>query len=119
MLYALGNETRATGAYSDSIPQGRNAGEYYVWYKAGGSEGHADSAPEGPVRATIANRAVSAAGISAENKTYDGTTAVKIKGSISGKVEGDSLALAGKASFDTPDAGKGKIIPFRERCGKL
>ncbi len=44
MQYALGTKGAATGEYKASIPTATNAGTYYVWYKAVGTDGHADSA---------------------------------------------------------------------------
>ncbi len=44
MQYALGTATEATEQYTTSIPAKTDAGTYYVWYKAVGTDGHADSA---------------------------------------------------------------------------
>ncbi|MBQ1849079.1 MAG: hypothetical protein II139_01775, partial [Lachnospiraceae bacterium] len=44
MVYALGNQTGATGSYTDKIPVAKNVNEYYVWYKAKGDADHEDSA---------------------------------------------------------------------------
>lgn len=43
MLYALGSADVATGSYSTTIPQGTNAGTYYVWYKVSADANHIDS----------------------------------------------------------------------------
>ncbi|MBR3317141.1 MAG: hypothetical protein IKG21_04905 [Atopobiaceae bacterium] len=53
MSYALGTESKATGAYAAAIPTATDAGTYYVWYKVVGDENHFDS-EEGHVTATIA-----------------------------------------------------------------
>ncbi len=42
MLYALGNKTKATEAYSESIPTATEVGTYYVWYKVVGDDNHND-----------------------------------------------------------------------------
>ncbi len=44
MQYALGTKDAATEEYTPSIPTATDAGTYYVWYKAVGTDGHADSA---------------------------------------------------------------------------
>ena len=47
MQYALGTDsaTAPSTGFSGTVPTGRNAGTYYVWYKAVGDENHADSEP--------------------------------------------------------------------------
>ncbi|MBQ1598171.1 MAG: Ig-like domain-containing protein [Lachnospiraceae bacterium] len=44
MYYATGDANGATEPYNTSIPTATNVGTYYVWYKAVGTDGHADSA---------------------------------------------------------------------------
>lgn len=46
MMYALGNETEATEAYSESIPAKTDLGTYYVWYMAVGDDNHNDTIPD-------------------------------------------------------------------------
>ena len=43
MQYAVGTAEEATGSYSAAIPEGTEAGTYYVWYKAVGDADHSDS----------------------------------------------------------------------------
>jgi hypothetical protein len=47
ILYALGDSYDAApeGEYSEELPEGVEAGDYYVWYYAAGDEEHADSEP--------------------------------------------------------------------------
>jgi hypothetical protein len=54
-------------------------------------------------------------GISAANKTYDGTTATSITaGSISGTVGSETLLISGAGSFDSNDAGTGKTVTVED-----
>ena len=48
MKYALGTDgiTKPTEGWSDTIPTGKDAGTYYVWYKAVGDTDHIDSNAE-------------------------------------------------------------------------
>ena len=45
MQYALGtdNTTAPETGFADTIPAGKNAGTYYVWYKVAGDSNHSDS----------------------------------------------------------------------------
>ena len=42
------------GTYSDTLPEGTDAGDYTVYYKVTGDENHNDTEPAGPVSVTIA-----------------------------------------------------------------
>lgn len=46
MQYALGTKTEATGSYSTDIPSAKNAGKYYIWYKAVGDGIHGVTEPQ-------------------------------------------------------------------------
>lgn len=52
MLYAAGDESGATGDFSETLPSGTDAGEYYVWYMVKGDEGYNDLAPKS-IKVTI------------------------------------------------------------------
>ena len=53
------------GTYTTEIPNGKNAGDYTVWYKVQGDDNHNDTAPQS-VSATIAPASVT---VTAENKS--------------------------------------------------
>lgn len=55
MVYALGDKDTPPedSAFSETIPTGTYVGAYYIWYKAKGNEGYADSAEEGPLMIDI------------------------------------------------------------------
>ncbi len=46
MQYALGTEEQPTEEFTDAVPEATDAGEYYVWYKVAGVDGHAGSDPQ-------------------------------------------------------------------------
>ena len=64
---------------------------------------------------TVAQKALSIAGLSGTNRVYDSTTADLITGSASliGKVPGDTVILGtGAAAFADPNVGTGKTVTF-------
>ncbi len=64
--------------------------------------------------ADITERSLSIAGLTANNKAFDGSTAAVLSGmaSLVGVVSGDNVLLAGAptAAFDTPDIGNNKTV---------
>ncbi len=46
MQYALGDETKVAGTYSETIPTGTDAGTYHVWYKVVADSNHNDNYKE-------------------------------------------------------------------------
>ena len=62
---------------------------------------------------TVARRPVTVAGITAKEKTYDGTTAATLDFTnlvISGKMANDDLSVTATGAFDTAGAGTGKAV---------
>ena len=73
MQYAIGADDKnapATG-WSENIPKGKDAGDYYVWYRASDKEDKDVSDPE-CVKARINEKAVTITA-SGATKTYDGS----------------------------------------------
>ena len=62
MRYALGTESAAEGSYSESIPEGRAAKTYYVWYMVVGDENHNDST-EARISVVIGQTSLDAQGV--------------------------------------------------------
>lgn len=56
MQYALGTDPDAGPGedWSESVPEGTEAGTYYVWYKVVGDGAHTDIDPQGPLTVEIA-----------------------------------------------------------------
>ena len=71
MQYALGSITEPTGSWSATLPQGQNAGTYYVWYKVVGDENHNDVAPA-CVAVTIAKKQIAKPAADNSTFTYNG-----------------------------------------------
>ncbi|MCR5848195.1 MAG: hypothetical protein K6G75_08780 [Lachnospiraceae bacterium] len=67
VVFALSED----GEYTDSIPTGKNAGKYEVWYKAVGDEYCEDSAPES-VETEISKQTLNVSWSSETTFTYDG-----------------------------------------------
>lgn len=110
--------TGATGTFADKnvgtgktvtisgiTLEGDDAGNYVL-----------DTENQTPIIATadIAAKTVTVtSGITARNKTYDGTTSATLSGTnavISGKVTGDVLRVSARGSFSNKSAGTGKTV---------
>lgn len=70
--YALGDETKANGDYSGTIPQEKDAGTYYVWYYIQGDGNHEDSAKD-KVAITIGQKMVTLSWEGHTELVYTGT----------------------------------------------
>ena len=84
-------------------------------YKASITLGEGEGAATASVEYTIAPKSVTITGLSAENKTYDGTTTATVTGTaaISGLETGDTVTvMAGAASFADANVGTGKTVIF-------
>ena len=107
LYYALGsNDTDEPeeGAFSTSIPTAAHVGTYYVWYKAVKiNDNYTDSAAV-CVPVTIGQRPITVSGITANDKTYDGTDTASLDYSAidwtaCGMVEGDELGVTATGTF--------------------
>ena len=98
------------GTYSQNIPVGTDAGTYTVWYRVIGDANHNDTAPAS-VAVSIGKKPLTINGVTAEPKTYDGTTNAGIP-----SVTFDGVTLTRDtdytvtANFDDASAGSGKHI---------
>ena len=87
-------------------------------YKAGITltDTQTSSTATASVEYTITKRNVKIAGLAANNKIYDGTTAASVNETamvLEGKIENDGLSVApGNAAFDSADAGNDKTVTF-------
>jgi autotransporter-associated beta strand protein len=96
-------------SYSGTSQNGTNAGTYAISGTALNSQGYALSYANGTL--TINKKDVTLTGITANNKTYDGTTTAVISaGVISGTVDGETLLISGSGTFDSKNAGTGKTV---------
>jgi len=114
-LIAAGEATGGTmvysldGAeYSETIPQGTDAGDYTVFYKVIGDANHNDTEPE-TLTVTIGKKSVTAIA-TVPDKVYDGTINLdlsKVEITFDGIADGDTIeyeVLGG--SYFTADAGE-------------
>ncbi len=105
------NTAPAETAYTTSIPKATNADTYYVWYRIEGNSNW-NSVAAKSVQVTIVPKAVVVSGITAGNKTYDGTTAATLNYSNvkfdNAKVSG--LTVTATGVFEDADAGTGKTV---------
>ncbi len=116
MNYAIGDSstTAPTTGWSTSVPTGKNAGTYYVWYKCVGDEDYSDT---NPVCLTVVcnQKVVSVSGgITAANRAYvkDNCTVTLItKNAIfDGKVAGDNLSVTATGTMDDDSIGEDKTV---------
>ena len=123
--YRLGD----SGAFVDSIPTGKDAGTYTVYYKVVGDENHNDTA-EQSITVTIDPMKLSrfVLGIDSLTKSYDGTASASLdKNEIEFRSNGATVLLSEDAyditnarftvradgSYqDSPEAGDGKSLSF-------
>ena len=123
--YRLGD----SGAFVDSIPTGKDAGTYIVYYKVVGDENHNDTA-EQSITVTIDPMKLSrfVLGIDSLTKSYDGTASASLdKNEIEFRSNGATVLLSEDAyditnarftvradgSYqDSPEAGDGKSLSF-------
>ena len=67
--------------------------------------------------ADIARASITVSGLTAQNRTYDGTTAATVVTSgatLSGFISGDSLSVSATGTFDTRNAGTGKTVTISD-----
>ena len=98
--------------WTTTIPSAVSAGTWYVWYKAVGDSRHTDTVPA-VLEAAIARKSVTVSGITAEDKTYDGTTdAVLVFDTavLDGRVGDDILTVTAAGAFEDEAAGENKAV---------
>ena len=97
VVYAPGTKTEPTDDFSETIPTGKNAGTYYVWYKVKADDNHEDTEMN-YVEASIAKRSVTLTSATA-SKVYDGKALKNDKVTVSGdgwaKGEGATYKVTG------------------------
>ena len=95
MQYQIGESatTAPTGTWSDTVPKGKNAGTYYVWYRAYVGEKNFTDAE--CVTASVAKRSVTLTSATA-TKAYDGTALTNTNVAVSG----DGFVTGEGATYD-------------------
>ena len=101
--YAIGDQSTApTTGWSDDIPTGKDAGTYYVWYQVQGDANHSNMTATSPITVEIGKKSVTVRGITANEKTYDGTANAELMTAnavFEGLIAGDSLTVDASGSF--------------------
>jgi filamentous hemagglutinin family protein len=78
---------------------------------AGADAGNYVLAGRHTTTATIAPRPITAAGITAVDRVYDGTRVAALSGTLADAIAGDAVTLAGATGrFDDKNAGTGKVV---------
>ena len=114
--YALGeNATEAPSddAFEEAVPEGLNAGKYYIWYKL--FTDNSDDYEAVCIEVSISKKNISISGIKANNKEYDGTKNATFDYSevvFDGIVEGDTLTVTVTGQFTDANAGVNKTVNF-------
>ena len=91
MQYALGsdNTTEPENNWAASIPKGKDAKDYYVWYRAKGTEGYTDS-DAACIKVTIAKKAATVTAtdqiINEDGEIETGTSKATLTDAVSGHV---------------------------------
>ena len=106
MKYRLGE----SGEFVDSIPNGKDAGTYTVYYKVVGDENHNDTAPAS-VTVRIGKKPLPISEVTVASKTYDGTTNADITSvTFDGVNLNRGTDYTVTANFDDAGVGKSKNI---------
>ena len=111
MKYRIGD----TGSYETSIPTAKDANTYNVYYMAAGDDGYEDFVASEPIEVTINKQSVTVtSGITASDKTYDGTTNATLDctGAVFvGKIGNDDLTIvSATGTFDNKNVGTVKAV---------
>ena len=111
MLYSLDGEQ-----FSADIPTSTATGSYMVYYKVQGDANHEDTEAQSVI-AAIGKKDITISGIQAEDKVYDGTTAVTLSYDavvFGGIAEGDALTVTAKGTFVDANVGTNKEVTITE-----
>ncbi|MBR6279380.1 MAG: leucine-rich repeat protein [Bacteroidales bacterium] len=103
-----------SGTYSETLPTGKKAGEYTVYYKVEGNSNY-NSVDEEDLTVSIAPKPVTIVGVESENKVYDGNNTASVistEATISGKVATDNVTISttnAKAAFANVNVGTWEV----------
>ena len=96
-------------SYSTTIPTGKDAKAYTVYYKVVGDANHTDTDPV-TIPVSIAKKDITISGIKAKNKSYDATTTATLdyNNVVYGGIEdGDALTVSATGTFADANVGDG------------
>ena len=111
LLYSLDNSS-----YQTTLPAGTAAGAYTVYYKVQGDSNHKDTEAK-TVTVTIAKKAITISGITAQDKVFDCTTVATLSYDqvvYDGIVDGDALTVTATGTFADANVGTNKNVTITE-----
>ncbi len=111
MQYSLDGEQ-----FTAEIPTSTATGSYTVYYKVHGDANHEDTEAQSVI-AVIGKKEITISDIQAQDKVYDGTTAVTLSYDqvvFGGIAEGDALTVTAKGAFADANAGTNKEVTITE-----
>ena len=111
MQYSLDGEQ-----FSADIPTSTATGSYTVYYKVQGDANHEDTEAQSVI-AVIGKKEITISGIQAQDKVYDGTTAVTLSYDqvvFGGIADGDALTVTAKGTFADANVGTNKEVTITE-----
>ena len=98
--------------WTETVPKGKNAGNYNVRYMIEGDATHKDTSPHTHT-VEIGQKEVTVSGITAENKAYNGNKTATVNASganFIGKVDGDTLTITPTGTFADVNVGENKTV---------
>ena len=101
-----------TNKVEDQVLKGKNVGTIKVNYQAEGNANHNDTEVK-TIDIKIGKRPVKVSGITASNKTYDGTNSATLNfdgAEFENILTGDKLTVSAKGAFADKNAGDNKIV---------
>lgn len=101
MQYALGTATQATGTYSTQIPEAKDAGTYYVWYKVVATDTNLKDVAPACVSVTISKAAAATP-----------TTPAGVNETILGKADGKLIGV--DATMEYRKVGESTYTPITD-----
>ena len=111
MQYSLDGEQ-----FTAEIPTSTATGSYTVYYKVQGDANHEDTEAQSVI-AVIGKKEITISGIQAQDKVYDGTTAVTLSYDqvvFGGIADGDALTVTAKGTFADANVGTNKEVTITE-----
>ena len=111
MQYSLDGEQ-----FTAEIPTSTATGSYTVYYKVHGDANHEDTEAQSVI-AVIGKKEITISGIQAQDKVYDGTTAVTLSYDqvvFGGIADGDALTVTAKGTFADANVGTNKEVTITE-----
>lgn len=112
LVYSLGNTvvpTSLTSTWQSTVPSAVAAGDYCVWYKVDPDDDHEGTDPV-RIDVSISPKTVTVSGITADDKTYDGTVSATITATLDGTIGSDDVRGTASSTFADASVGDDKTV---------